>query len=97
MPIRALKIAVVAMGVLILLGTATLVVLIVRKAAGPLAAAGGGAAQELVMQEPEGTRIVGLAAAQDRIAVQLQGGGPDRVLLFDPRTLARTGTVRLAH
>jgi hypothetical protein len=50
-----------------------------------------------VLEEPEGTRIAGIAAAQDRIAVQLRGGGPDRVVLVDPRALAPAGSVRLAH
>jgi putative heme iron utilization protein len=50
-----------------------------------------------VLQEPEGTRIAGIAATADRLAVQLQGGGGDRVVLVDPRTGALAGRISLAH
>jgi hypothetical protein len=43
------------------------------------------AAASVLLEEPAGTRIVGIAAAGDRLAVQLQGGGADRVVLVDPR------------
>jgi len=89
-----LKIAVVVMGVLILGGTATLVVLVATRASGQ-----GGLPPVVtaVLQEPEGTRIAGIAATADRLAVQLQGGGGDRVVLVDPRTGALAGRISLAH
>lgn len=105
---RALMVAVVVMGVMIVGGTVTLGVLIYLRmnghpAAAPVAGAVApvavvpGAAGEVVLDQPAGTHIAGIAALGDRLAVQLQGGGPDRVLLLDARTGHPTGTVRLAQ
>ncbi len=88
----ALKAAVVVMGVLIVAGVAVVVTTIVQRAV-----AVPGAAASSVLDEPAGTRIAGVAAASDRLAVQLQGGGPDRVVVLDLRTghvLARAGLAR---
>ncbi len=93
---RALKIAVAVMGVLIVAGTVALVVGVVRRGPGPSAAALPPAVTA-VLQEPEGTRITGIAAVQDRLALQLQGGGGDRVVLVDVRTGAVAGRITLAH
>jgi hypothetical protein len=74
------------MGALILIATTFLVAVIARTLAGP------GAEQHpiaLVLNEPVGTRIAGIAAAGDRLVALLQGGGADRIVLID----ARTGTV----
>lgn len=82
---RALKIAVVGMGVLIVAGTVALAVL----ASGRM---GGGSAQAAItLAEPQGTRIVTIATAGNRLAVHVTGGGPDRILLLDPDSLAITG------
>ncbi len=92
---RALKAAVIVMGVLIVVGTATLAVLIVQKlnsAAGTVAARA-----PTVLDEPAGTRIAGLAASGDRLAVQLQGGGADRVVVIDLRSLSVAGRIALAR
>jgi hypothetical protein len=89
-----LKIAVVVMGVLIVGGTATLIGIIATRASGQ---AGLPATVTAVLAEPEGSRITGIAATQDRLAVQLQGGGADRVVLIDPRTGALAGRISLAH
>jgi hypothetical protein len=88
---RALKAAVIVMGVLIVLGVTAIVITIVSRSMGPGAAAGSAAAQVL-LDEPEGTRIAGTSLATDRLAVQLQGGGADRVVLVDThagRVIAR--------
>jgi hypothetical protein len=90
---RFLKLLVIVMGVLIVVATTTLVVLVARRLGGTGTTAPSSAA--LVLDEPAGTRMVGIAAAGDRLAVQLQGGGPDRVLLIDPRTGAVVGRVGL--
>ena len=80
---RALKAAVIVMGVLILGGVATIVVTIVNRISGPGVA--DGAATQALLDEPAGTRIAGVSQAADRVAVQLQGGGPDRVVVVDLR------------
>ncbi|MGH7155157.1 MAG: hypothetical protein ACREF3_14630, partial [Acetobacteraceae bacterium] len=83
MGMRVLTALTVAMGVLILVGTTVLVVTIVRRSGAPPAAMQAAA---VVLNEPAGTRIAGIAAVADRLAVELQGGGPDRVVLVDPRS-----------
>ena len=89
---RFLKVLTIVMGVLIVLATTVLIVLIARRIGG------GGAAPAsiaIVLDEPGGTQIAGIASAGDRLAVQLSGGGPDRVLLVDPRSGAVVGRIGL--
>lgn len=90
---RALKVLTIVMGVMILAGTAVLLAVIIRRAAVPIASA----PVALVLDEPAGTRIAGIASAGDRLAVQLQGGGGDRVVLVDPRSGAVAGRITLAR
>jgi len=90
---RALLVVTVVMGVMILAGTTVLVVVIFHRATAPTASA----LMALVLDQPAGTRIVGIAATQDRLALQLQGGGADRVVLVDPRADTITGQITLAH
>jgi hypothetical protein len=91
---RALKIAVIVMGVLIVAGTMGLVTEVIRRLSAP---AGSPATVAAILDEPAGTRIAGIAAVQDRLAVQLQGGGVDRVVLVDPRTGGLAGRISLAR
>jgi hypothetical protein len=97
---RALKIATIVMGVLIVAGTMALVIGVARRAGvapvagGSVAGAPAGGATwpasvAVLLDEPAGTHIAGIVAVRDRLAVQLQGGGVDRVVLID----AATGTV----
>lgn len=90
---RALKAATIIMGVLILVGTAALVAILIRRSAEPGAVAPSAA---VTLQEPPGTRIAGVVAVQDRLAIQLQGGGQDRVIFVDPHSGKMTGQVTLA-
>jgi len=99
---QALKIATIVMGVLIVIGTMALVIVVVRRTAmpvpGPAAAVAAlPASVAAVLDEPAGTRIAGIAALRDRLAVQLQGGGADRVLLIDPATGSVAGRISLAR
>jgi hypothetical protein len=116
LPMRALKAAVIVMGVLILAGVAVIVVTIVHRMSGTGArqAPGPSAQQEgvpeagalaaapttlvqTVLDEPAGTRITGAAASVDRLALQLQGGGPDRVVVVDTRAGRVVARVALAR
>lgn len=93
---RALKILVVVMGVMIVAGTVTLGVLIVRRAGGsgePTATA----ALLRQLDEPSGTAIAAIALSPDRLAIQLRGGGPDRVVLVDPRSGATVARITLTR
>jgi len=105
---RAVKFAASVMGVLILAGTAVLVAVLFKRAsvsgtavesATLLPIPGETVAAEIsaILDEPAGTRIAGITAMRDRIAIQLQGGGPDRIVLIDPRTGAKTGRIALAR
>jgi hypothetical protein len=93
---RALKIAVIAMGVLIVVGTTALIVVVAHRLSSPPSlVATLPASLAAVLDEPAGTRIAGIAAVRDRLAIQLQGGGADRVVLIDPDTGAVTGRISL--
>jgi hypothetical protein len=92
---RAIKFAAIAMGVLIVLGTTVILVTIVKRTVtGPAAPEKAFAA---VLDEPAGTSIVTIAPARDRLAVQLRGGGPDRVLLVDPAYGVVVGRITLSR
>ena len=90
---RAIKIAVAAMSVLIVVGVVVVVVTLINRLSGPAAVPALAAAA--VMDEPAGTSIAGIAAVGDRLAVQLHGGGPDRVVFVDPRTATVAGRISL--
>ena len=102
---RALKVLVVVMGVLIVLGTAGLVTALVYRLRAPPRLAGGVPAvvpggvvpAQAVLDEPAGTRITALAAVGGRLAVGLQGGGPDRVVVLDLASGQVAGRVSLAR
>jgi hypothetical protein len=96
---RALKIVTIGMGVLILVGMAVIIVTIVKRATSPAAGPAGvpGETFATVLNEPAGSAIVGIAQVRDRLAVQLRGGGLDRVLLIDPASGAVVGTISLAR
>lgn len=90
---RWLKVAVVVMAVLIVAGVVALAALIVRRVAEvPTTAV------RTVIEEPVGTRIVGMATwPSDRLALQMQGGGPDRVVVVDTRSGRVVGMAGLAR
>jgi hypothetical protein len=93
---QALKIATIVMGVLIVLGTGVVLVTIVKRTmSGPIGMPEKPFAAAL--DEPAGTAIVGIAAVRDRLAVQLHGGGVDRVVLIDTVTGAVAGRIALAR
>ena len=99
---RALKIATIVMGVLIVVGTVGLIIGVARRPPPPAptavqTAASAWAPVSAVLDEPMGTRIAGIAAVRDRLAVQLQGGGTDRVVLIDPATGAVAGRISLVR
>ncbi len=89
---RALKVAVVFMGVLIVGGVIVLFTVLAQRMS-----SGSGAIASAVLDEPTGTRIAGTSTAPDRLVVQLQGGGPDRVVVLDTKTGRVLGRVGLAR
>lgn len=88
---RALKMIMVVMGLLIVAGVAVLGVTISQRMSTPKLAA------PAVLDEPEGTRIGNISTSGDRVVLLLQGGGPDRIVVVDVRSgqvIAKTGLVR---
>lgn len=88
---RALKIMTVVMGLLIVVGVVVLGITLNQRLAAPKLTA------PALLDEPEGTRIVKISTSGDRVVLLLQGGGPDRVVVFDARQgqiTARTGLAR---
>jgi len=91
---RVVKVLAVLMGVLIIIGSTVVVVTIIKRSTDE----SSGASVAVVLDEPAGTRIGGIAALSGRLAVLLQGGaGPDRIVLVDPRTGTEAGTIALAR
>jgi Family of unknown function (DUF6476) len=88
---RLLKLLTVGMGVLIVVATTILVATVARR----LSAPGATAPLSVLLEEPTGTEIAGVTGAGERLAVLLRGGGPDRVVLVDPRSGAVAGRVAL--
>ena len=89
--IRGLVAVVVLLGGLIVVGTGVVVITIAHRmsvAAAPAA--------DTVLQEPAGTRIAAASEAGGRLALVLQGGGPDRVVVVDLASGKRVGRVALA-
>lgn len=88
---RALKIMMVVMGLLIVGGVAVLGVAVSQRLSVPKLAA------PALLDEPAGTRIANISTSGDRIVLLLAGGGPDRVVVLDLRQgqiIARAGLVR---
>ena len=90
----ALKWLVGIMGVLIVAGTVGLAVLIVQRAGGGSDAAVLGVRH---LGQPEGTRIVSVAALEGRLAVLVARPDGERVLLVEPRRARVVGELRAAE
>jgi hypothetical protein len=88
------KVLAVLMGVLIIIGSTVVVVTIIKRTT---TAETNDAGAAVVLDEPAGTRIGGIAAVSSRLAVLLQGAGPDRIVLIDPSTGKEAGTIALAR
>jgi hypothetical protein len=96
--LRAVKIAAVVMAVLIVLGTTTLFVILAKRGMSAETATAASPAQiAAILDEPPGTRIAGIAAVADRLAVHLTGEGADRVVFVDPGSGQIVGRVTLAR
>jgi hypothetical protein len=92
---RLLMAVTIGLGILILLGTTVVILTIAHRMTAPHARPVGMAS--LHLDEPAGTRIRAIAGAGDRLAVELEGGGTDRIVLIDPDTGAVTGRITLGR
>ena len=95
---RGLLVAVVGMGVLIVAGVVVIAVVVAGRMSSPSAPiASTGAPALATLDEPAGTHMVGASLGPDRVAVRLEGGGPDRVVVVDlpsGRVIGRVGLAR---
>lgn len=80
------------MGVLIVVGTVALAAVLVQRLG---SAGGGGTAAGLSLVQPDGARIVGIAASDKAISVWVARPDGDRVILVDPMGARRIGEIRL--
>lgn len=107
---RPLLIAVIVMGVLVVLATGVVIVKVVQDIAGGGHRPAPGVASTIVpgepqkitlttqtLSQPEGSHITSIATAGDRLAVLINGGGPDRILFVDPETGTVTGQLMLGQ
>jgi hypothetical protein len=98
---RALKVLVVVMGVLLVGGTAALIAAVIDRASHrrtePAAAAPAGHGfDRAVIDLPAGARILGSEAVGDRIMVRIGlAEGGEALILIDPKSGARLGTIEL--
>ena len=104
---RPLLIAVIVMGVLVIAATSVVIVKLVQDIAGGGRHASStassivpGEPQKItlttqMLDQPGGSHIVSIATAGGRLAVLINGGGPDRILFVDPVTGAVTGQLML--
>lgn len=106
--LRALKFLVIAMGVVIVIGTAVVVVTIFQRASAKwtedsrVGRAEEGTSPSVAirtgfgtrtLEVPRGSRIVGMVAEGDRLIVRLElTDGARRILVLDTMTGARLGT-----
>jgi hypothetical protein len=90
---RGLVALVWGMGILIVVGTAVVAVTIVQRSG----LAASQVMADVVLGEPPGTHISGVASLGDRVAITLTGGGPDRVAIIDLHRGSVAGRISLAH
>jgi hypothetical protein len=97
---RALKILVSVMGVLIVVATVALVVLVIQRMNRAAQGVSGDTVlttTNLALRQPAGSQVGGIAALEGQLAIWVQRPDGGRVLLVDPRTMRQTGEIRLGE
>jgi len=89
--VRALKVLVIVMGVLIVVGTVALVWVVVQRIG---RVAESPVPREVALQLPQGSRIAGIAGSDQELAIWVTGPQGDRVLLLDQRSGRVLGEIR---
>ena len=91
---RALKALVIVMGVLIVAGTAVVIVTVAKRVSPSGRPASGSVAASLTL--PAGCSVAEMTTVGDRLALRLAGEGDCRqILLVDPATASITGHIGL--
>jgi streptogramin lyase len=94
--LRGLKALVIGMGVLIVLGTALVIGLVIKRLYGASGASAKPVAAMIQVPAPRGAVIGGVAAADGEVAVWVKDGAGGRIVLVDPKTNTISGTVTLS-
>ena len=81
------------MGVLIVGGTVTLAVLLVQRVGG----AAGSSRWETALDQPEGTRITGVATMESGLGLLIARPDGERVLVVEPKRGRVVGEIRPGH
>ena len=95
MNIQFLKFLVIAMGVLIVAGVATLGVTIANRVAA-LGDAAGAPSERIAVSLPDGARIVETTLSEDRLALRLDTPDGPEILIVDIATGALLSTVEIS-
>ena len=98
MPLRALKILVVVMGIMLVVGFAALIAVIAARVShrGAVASAGRPLSRTAAIEIPHGARVEAMTTAPDRLILDLALPDGQRQLVFiDLATGARLGTIEL--
>ncbi len=101
---RALKAAVIGMGILILIGFVVVVVAVIQRAGGdgdggaaPIQTASPAVFGDVRITLPAGAEVAGTSTDRGRLIVHLRlAGGASRVLVIDLATGKRLGAIDLA-
>jgi hypothetical protein len=97
---RALKVLVVVMGVLLVGGTALLITAVIDRAnrprPAPAVASAARGFDHSVVELPAGAHVIATEAAGERLVVRIGlAEGGEALVLIDPRSGARLGTIEL--
>ncbi len=93
---RALKILVIAMGVLLVAGTTALVIAVVARVNRPATSAAPVATGARTIELPPGSRVLAAEASGDRLVIRLAlAEGDEELLIFDLASGARIATIML--
>lgn len=93
---RALKVLVVVLGILLVAGVIALVIAIVDRINHPRPALEASAATASAIDLPAGANILGTETTGDRLVVRIGlGGGGEEIFIFNLATGARVSTITL--
>lgn len=88
---RGLVALAVGLGVLIVIGIGVIAFTIINR----IASVGADRVTSVTLEEPPGSRIASQSLGGDRVSLQLEGGGPDRLVIIDLRNGKVLGRVTL--
>ncbi|MDJ0390534.1 DUF6476 family protein [Roseomonas sp. E05] len=94
---RALKILVVVMGVMIIVGAVALVVALVQRSHTAMSGLTSPVSTDLALRQPPGTQIGQIAVLNGQLAIWVERPDGGRILLVDPQGGRVAGEIRLGE